>query len=105
LVPSLGTRDDPMRYVLVKHKVKDFDIWKKIFDADAGNRQAAGSKGGVLLRAMDDPNMVYILFEMEDVEKAKGFFRSAQLKKTMEKAGVIEEPHIHFLDTGIKFKF
>ncbi len=94
-----------MRHILVRHKVKDFDVWKKLFDADAGNRQASGSKGAVVLRALDDPNMVYILFEMEDMDRAKAFFQSDQLKKTMENAGVVGEPHVHYLDEGIKVKF
>ncbi len=94
-----------MKHILVRHKVKDFDAWRTFFDADAENRRTIGSKGGVVLRALDDPNMVYILYEMEDIEKAKAFFQSDQLKKTMENAGVIGEPHIHYLDEGIKTKF
>jgi hypothetical protein len=42
-------------------KIADYDKWKPVFDRDAADRQAAGSKGGQLLRDDSDPNLVYIL--------------------------------------------
>lgn len=39
-----------------------------------------------------------MLFEWDKVENAKKFASSEDLKKTMEQAGVIGIPHIHFLN-------
>jgi hypothetical protein len=47
---------------------------------------------------------VFILFEWDTVENAKKFGMSDDLKKTMEQAGVIGKPHIHFLKEVQKSK-
>ena len=39
-----------------------------------------------------------MLFEWDKIENAKKFASSEDLKKTMEQAGVIGIPHIHFLN-------
>jgi glutathione synthase/RimK-type ligase-like ATP-grasp enzyme len=93
-----------MIHALIRHKVKDYDEWKKHFDADAVHRKPGGSKGGHVFRSKNDPNEVYILMEMDSMEKAEKFILSEQLKKTMKEAGVVGKPDIVFLDDGEKFK-
>jgi hypothetical protein len=93
-----------MIHALVRHKVKDYDEWKKGFDADANNRKSAESKGGHVFRSMDDPNEIFILFEIDTLQKAQGFFYSDKLKQTMKETGVVGKPDIHFLDEGVRFK-
>ncbi len=83
--------------------MKDYEVWRKGFDDDAGNRKSAGSTGGHIFRSKNDPNDIFILMEMEDLEKVQKFVRSDQLKMTMEEAGVIGKPDIHFLDEGARF--
>ena len=50
-----------------------------------------------LLRNIDDPNEVILLFEAEDIEKAREFANSSDLRETMQKVGVIDKPDIYFL--------
>jgi hypothetical protein len=50
-----------------------------------------------LLRNIDDPNEVILLFEAKGLQKAKGFGAS-DLRKAMQNAGVIDKPAIYFLD-------
>ena len=87
-----------MAYLLVRHKVKDFSEWKSGFDAHASFRKKGGSKGGYLFRNEDDPNEVIVVLKWDDLEKARTFANSEELKKTMEKVGVIDKPDIYFLD-------
>jgi hypothetical protein len=56
-------------YLLVRHKVTDFSTWKAAYDAHLPARQKAGLKQEHLLRSIDDPNEVILLFEAEDVRK------------------------------------
>ena len=93
-----------MPYLIIRHKVKDFDTWKPIFDLHATARQAAGSKGGHLLRNSDDPNEVILVLEVEDLRKAREFARSADLRETMVRAGVVDKPDIYFLDEAGRLK-
>ena len=41
---------------------------------------------------------VLLLFSMEDVDKAKAFSASDDLRQAMEKAGVSDKPDVYFLE-------
>ncbi len=88
-----------MNYLLVRHKVADFSKWKPVYDSHLPARQAAGAKELHLLRNIDDPNETVILFEVEDLQKAREFSASDDLRERMQEAGVIDKPDIYFLTT------
>lgn len=85
-----------MVHVLVRHKVKDYAQWKDVFDEHADVRKMAGSKGGRLFREGKDPNDVAILLEWEDMARARIFFESGDLRRVMDRAGVINHPEIFY---------
>ena len=87
-----------MPFILVRHKVEDYAKWKTMFDEDGVNRKAAGSKGSQLFRSADNPNELIILLEWDDLGKARQFTQSPKLGEVMERAGVIDQPDIYFLD-------
>jgi hypothetical protein len=84
-------------YMLVRHKVQDFEVWKAGFDAHLPNRLEAGLTDKKLLRGADDTNEVILLFKAADLDCAKAFSESADLRETMQKLGVIDKPDIYFL--------
>jgi hypothetical protein len=88
-----------MSFVIFRTKVADYARWKPIFDADGANRQAGGSKGGQLFRSADDPNEVVMLFEW-DLEKARQFSQSEELRAKMQEAVVLGPPDVYFLKDG-----
>ncbi len=92
-----------MAQFLIRHRVKEFAKWKPLFDEHAAIRKANGSKGGRLFRSEKDPNEVVILFEWEDFGKARQFAESEDLRKRMERAGVIGKPDLYLLDEIEKF--
>jgi hypothetical protein len=85
-----------MIHMLVRHKVADFAKWKPVCDAHGSARQNAGLKEEHLLRNVD-PNEVILLFSEEDLEKAKAFAASGDLRQAMQKAGVSDKPDVYFL--------
>ena len=87
-----------MGLLIVRHKVKDFAAWKKAFDGHAAAQKAAGLSQSRLFRSADDPNEVVILFHMKDAAAAKKFASSPDLKSTMQSAGVVDQPTMHFLE-------
>ena len=91
-----------MAHILVRHKVADFDKWKSVFDEHSTMRKDNGSKGGVVFRSSDDPNEVVVLLEWENLEKARQFVQSEDLKQAMQRAGVTDPPSITFLDEADK---
>ena len=88
-----------MPYLLVRHKVADFSTWKPVYDAHLPARQKAGLKEEHLLRSIDNPNEVILLFEAEDVQKARELLASDDLREKMQEGGVIDKPDIYFPTT------
>jgi hypothetical protein len=87
-----------MNYILIRHKVADFGKWKPVYDAHASARAAAGLKEERLLRNIDNPNEVVLLFLAQDLNKAKEFAGSDDLRQRMQEAGVIDKPDVWFLN-------
>ena len=85
-------------YLLVKHKVKDLSKWESGFDQYSSIRKDAGSKGGMLFHTLSDPNEVVIIFEWDNLENARKFNESEELKAKMEEMGVVGDPGVFFLD-------
>ena len=87
-----------MPVVLVRHKLQDYDAWKPGFDQHGSTRQASGSRGGRLFRNADDPNETFILLEWDGLEKARDFAQSDDLRETMQRLGVADQPDVYFLE-------
>ena len=87
-----------MTYVLVMHKVEDYNKWKSVYDENGAMRKAYGSKCAFVFHNSNDPKSMVIITEWENIEKAKGFGESEDLKITMQKAGVIGQPAVYYLE-------
>ena len=85
-------------YLLVRHKVNDFPKWKRGYDDHITKRSEAGLTEKHLLRSVLDKNEVVLLFEAKDLDRAKAFVDSAELRETMQKLGVLDKPDIYFLN-------
>jgi hypothetical protein len=86
-----------MAYLLVRHEVADFSRWKLVFDSHAEAQREAGLKVEKILRGLDDPNQVVLLFEVTDLEKARGFVSSPDVPEARRQSGVVGTPEICFL--------
>ena len=87
-----------MPYLLIQPTIEDYAKWKPVFDEHSATRKASGSKGGQLFRNADNPNEILILFEWDDLEKARQFTQSDDLRQAMQRSGVIGRPDLYFLD-------
>lgn len=84
----------PQAMMLVRHKVKDYAKWKASYDSHDSMRLAHGMHSFVIGRGVEDPNMILVAVRADDVEKAKAFGKSADLKKAMENGGVVGTPKV-----------
>jgi len=84
--------------MLVRSKVRDFTTWKPAYDAHKPVRDAAGLTEKYLLRNADDANEIVLLFEAQDLDRAKAFAASADLRERMQESGVVDKPDIYFLN-------
>lgn len=87
-----------MTYLLVQHKVVDFDKWYSVFKSHAEAQRKAGLKDLQLLRDAEDPNIIVCFFKIDDMEKAKAFTESRHSHEAQKESGVIGEPEILLLD-------
>lgn len=87
-----------MSYVLVRHDVEEFSKWKSLYDKHLETRKAGGSKGARVFRNANNPNEAVLLFEWNDIENARKFTQSDDLRQRMQEAGVTGKPDIFFLD-------
>ncbi len=86
-----------MTYVLVQLKVRDYEEWRPHFDEMAELRKANGRISELVLRNSADPNEVVLLFEWDDLEKARKYKDSDVLRKKIKESGV-EEMNVVFLE-------
>jgi len=89
------------QWVVITHKVKDFDAWLKVFDAEGSAKRASDGLVDVVLgRGVEDSNLVHIVFDITDMAKAKASMNSADKKKLMMSAGVEGAPKMEFYNTA-----
>ncbi len=99
----LGTSDNTSTRLLVRHKVKDYAAWKKVYDSDAGARAAAGLTDRALGYEIDNKNSVSLVFLVSDMKKAEEFGKSEELKKKMQEGGVEGAPTMFFYNVAKKY--
>jgi hypothetical protein len=89
--------------VMVRHKVKDWDAWKKAFDSHKQTRMDAGLTDRVIGHIVGDDHSVILVFAVADVAKAKAFMQSKDLKDKMNEAGVVGPPTSFFYRIAARY--
>ena len=88
-----------MATMIVRHRVANFEAWKKVFDAMTETRvKDFNWIGSDVLRDDSDPNLVTIVNHVKDIASAKRYGGSQALKDGMARAGVISTPDVTFLN-------
>ena len=85
-----------MTFMLCRNRVADYDAWRKVFDAHLSAQGDAGLTLERVWRADDDPNNVFFLFAVADVDKAKAFINDPAAEEAGRVSGVIDG-EIHFV--------
>jgi quinol monooxygenase YgiN len=73
---------------LVRHRVADFDAWRKVYDGFAPIQAEHGVHAHQVLRSIENPNDVTVEHTFDSPEAAREFFARPELKEAMSKAGV-----------------
>ena len=89
--------------LIVMHKVKDWDAWKKEFDMHKQTRMDAGLTDRAVGHEAGDTHMVTLVFAVSDMAKAKAFTTSKDLKDKMMTAGVEGPPTMFFYNEVKKY--
>ncbi len=89
--------------VIVTHKVKDWDAWKKSFDSHKQTRLDAGMTDRAISYSVGDTHTVTVAFVINDMKKAEAFMASKDLKDKMAESGVTGPPNIFFYNVVQKY--
>jgi len=84
--------------LVVKHKVRDFGVWKSVFDAREPVRWWHGVRRHWLYRSAEDPDDVLVAIEFISPEQARAYLQDPELREAMQRGGVQGEPHVHFCE-------
>jgi heme-degrading monooxygenase HmoA len=87
-----------MTSMLIQIKVKDFEAWKKVFDAGSSLRSTNGEISHQIFRDVSNPTKVATVYQWNSLANAKNFAQSPELKAAMERAGVEGPPTVYFLN-------
>ena len=85
--------------VMITHKIEDYDHWKEIFDIHEPERRDAGLELVGIGRSKDDESVISVMFAFDDMDSAKIFASSEDLKDAMDKSGVISEPSLAWFES------
>jgi heme-degrading monooxygenase HmoA len=86
-----------MTYLLGRASVEDFEAWKAGFDSDEPFRTEHGQRSHQVFQSLDDPNEAIVLFEWDDEQDPRAFFRSAEMREQMAERGVRGQPELSAL--------
>lgn len=87
--------------LMVEHRVADWEVWKRGFDADQDVQERYGATGYLLYRRQDDPNVVTVLMQFPSRELLEAFVNDPSLAEVMERAGVMGVPRMHtYIEAG-----
>jgi hypothetical protein len=89
---------EPFKVIGIKHKIADYDKWRKEYDAHDSMRMAYGISHYMIGRGIDDSNTIMVIDKINDVPKAKEFSMLPNLKDKMKKAGVIGMPEFTYYE-------
>jgi hypothetical protein len=95
-VMSDSTRIQQTIRLMIRSTVKDWDTWKKSFDAHIQKRVDAGLTDRLVAHTVGDTHKVTLVFAVADMDKANTFLNSQDLKDRMKEAGVEGPPDIYF---------
>jgi heme-degrading monooxygenase HmoA len=87
-----------MAQLVVLHRVRDYQAWRRVYDAFKPQQQAGGVTAESVYRAKDDPNNVLVLHSFRTMAEAEAFVANPELREAMQRGGVEGEPRLEFFD-------
>ena len=84
--------------LLVRHPVRNYERWKNTFDGHRQERAEIGVHEMLVTHPLEDPNDVYMMFGVTDVETVTDYMASDILRVAMRLAGVTGEPQAYFVE-------
>ena len=88
-----------MAHAILHHTVEDYDKWRPLYDEDEARRTEAGIRTIDVYRDADNPNNIFMYWEVDDPSKLTEMLADPELKEKMKAAGVTSEPVMNILNS------
>ena len=85
-----------MTMLAVRHRVRDYKAWKKVFDEFSP--RLGGAKFHRVNRLVGDPDMILVVAGFDSEKAAQAFTADPGLADAMKRAGVVGEPRIEMYE-------
>jgi hypothetical protein len=85
-----------MATMFIRHTVSDYKAWRKVYDDVSHVQKAGGVTAKAVYQSADNPNEITVTHEFGSVQAAQAFAKGDELKKAMQRAGVVGAPTIWF---------
>jgi len=92
-----------MTYMLCRNRVSDFLLWKSVFASHEAAHQEAGLRLLSIWRSVEEPNNVFFMFEVANLDKARKFISNPEAAKAGESSGVVDGEY-HFVENAGGYK-
>jgi len=86
-----------MTYLLCRNRVADFARWHAVFASHQAAHREAGLRLVHLWRGTEDPNNVFFLFEVGNLDKARAFIGHPDAAAAAQSSAVIDGEY-HFIE-------
>jgi hypothetical protein len=84
--------------IYVRHPIANYARWRRAFDEHEPKRREFGITVRRVQRNVDRPLEIILVLEAADLERAREFTESADLRKAMILAGVLGRPEVWFAE-------
>jgi len=87
-------KEEQEMILMVTHRVRNFELWKPVFEEHQSVRERYGATGHLIYRSLEDPSLVTIIMQYPSEQRARAFLEDSSLQEAMHRAGVEGEPAI-----------
>lgn len=87
-----------MPALLIRHRVSDYAAWARDFDEQESIRWSYGCRGAQIFRNTADPGEMVILLTWDDLIRARFYSLSDDLRESMKRGGLADDPDIWILE-------
>jgi quinol monooxygenase YgiN len=89
-----GTLNTSGLITTITHSVKEFTVWKKVYESAEQLRKQDGIQDYLVLKSLADENIITVIGTTTSAASFNKFISNPDLKTTMDKAGVTSKPEI-----------
>ena len=87
-----------MPHMICRHRVADFEHWYAVFKEHAAAQTDSGMRVRYVMRDAEDPHMVVLWFEVDDVDAARAFTETPEAAAAGKEAGAVGTMDTWFME-------